>query len=1050
MSRRSLRLDDGLLDRNLPHSSASFSVGGVSWRSNRSLKSRQSQRHSASCSESLLLLTPRNAAGPSILDSSLHSVASDASLISSLLDDSSIQENTLVGSFWGLDQDVDPKGEFLLLLVVFNDFLTSSWTHSLCLQHQQLDSLLVSVAPAAGLTPCVCSTSSWTHSLCLQHQQLDSLLVSAAPAAGLTPCQLDSLLVSAAAGLTPCVCSTSSWTHSLCLQHQQLDSLLHQQLDSLLVSAAAGLTPCVCSGWTHSLCLQQLDSLLVSAAAGLTPCVCSGWTHSLCLQRLDSLLVTSGWTHSLCLQRLDSLLVSAAAGLTPCQLDSLLVSVSESTGVAEDCSVVENPPTASGCAKHPALSRVYCNDCSRSAAQAELSSAEPDTSIVYCRERARRTARPGRCGVMSPMAPNPKELPNGSLCDDCKEKQLSKTGPGAASCSSVAARLLELTCSAAVFTGSITWLLSQRAAAALRPLIRTVFSASLRAGRSAGQTGFRWLCRRWRHMTAGPHLTGFPVRLLAGLLPLLLLFSLCWFGPASFQSVLRGVNVTAWMAAVPDAPALSSVLSPSQSRSAEEEPMAAALQSPAAEPQEVPAGESDRLVRVEQSLMALWERVEARGRRVEQRYKAVRRLHADLHQQQLLASQSGAKPWISGLMQLTRLRRRLEEDRRRAEEVRNRDLWQRSRQTTRLDQLELQLQTLAARTQVQAEGDAAAGSETLPAAVSDGEDRRSHDALLEEVSRLETALGDVRRDVESLSSCQDWCRQLDGVQQTISDQVREEVRALIYGNQLTAGGDAAAAAAPESLLQWLSLQFVSPADLQVALASLELSILQNISLQLERRRSDETEGGATSAGTAMTREDIRAMVTDALRRFSEDRTGLADYALESGGGSILSTRCSETYETKAALLSLFGVPLWYFSQSPRAVIQPDVHPGNCWAFRGSTGFLVIRLSMMILPTVFTLEHIPKALAPSGTLRSAPRDFSVYGLDDESQERGKLLGAYTYDQDGEALQMFPASEENDGFFQIIEVQVLSNWGHPEYTCMYRFRVHGTPGGERPEE
>lgn len=39
------------------------------------------------------------------------------------------------------------------------------------------------------------------------------------------------------------------------------------------------------------------------------------------------------------------------------------------------------------------------------------------------------------------------------------------------------------------------------------------------------------------------------------------------------------------------------------------------------------------------------------------------------------------------------------------------------------------------------------------------------------------------------------------------------------------------------------------------------------------------------------------------------------------GGSVLSTRCSETYETKTALVSLFGLPLWYFSQSPRVVIQ---------------------------------------------------------------------------------------------------------------------------------
>lgn len=30
-------------------------------------------------------------------------------------------------------------------------------------------------------------------------------------------------------------------------------------------------------------------------------------------------------------------------------------------------------------------------------------------------------------------------------------------------------------------------------------------------------------------------------------------------------------------------------------------------------------------------------------------------------------------------------------------------------------------------------------------------------------------------------------------------------------------------------------------------------------------------------------QDVRAIVEDALRRFSQDRTGLPDYALESGG-----------------------------------------------------------------------------------------------------------------------------------------------------------------------
>ncbi|XP_031696159.1 SUN domain-containing protein 1-like, partial [Anarrhichthys ocellatus] len=337
-------------------------------------------------------------------------------------------------------------------------------------------------------------------------------------------------------------------------------------------------------------------------------------------------------------------------------------------------------------------------------------------------------------------------------------------------------------------------------------------------------------------------------------------------------------------------------------------------------------------------------------------------------------------------------------------------------------------------------------SSTLVAAVSEGVDRQSHEALLAEVARLEDALEEVRRDVEGLSVCQDGCRRLDTIQQTISAQVREEVRVLVYGNQLTVGGDGAPGLPEESLLWWLSQHHVSGADLQEALLSLELSILQNVSLQLEQHRGEETVREAVM-DTAVTQEDVQEMVKNALRLFSQDRTGLADFALESGGGSILSTRCSETYETKAALLSLFGLPLWYFSQSPRVVIQPDVKPGNCWAFRGSTGVLVIRLSMRILPTAFTMEHIPRTLAPSGTLTSAPRDFTVYGLEDEADVRGKLLGSFTFDQDGESLQSYRLTEDNDAAFQIIEVQVLSNWGHEQYTCMYRFRVHGTPEDPR---
>ncbi|XP_072506715.1 SUN domain-containing protein 2-like [Notamacropus eugenii] len=195
--------------------------------------------------------------------------------------------------------------------------------------------------------------------------------------------------------------------------------------------------------------------------------------------------------------------------------------------------------------------------------------------------------------------------------------------------------------------------------------------------------------------------------------------------------------------------------------------------------------------------------------------------------------------------------------------------------------------------------------------------------------------------------------------------------------------------------------------------------------------------------TGVTEEDVHQIVNEALKRYSEDRIGLVDYALESSGASIISSRCSETYDTKTALLSLFGIPLWYYFQSPRAILQPDVYPGNCWAFRGPQGFAVVRLSARIHLTAVTLEHVPKALSPISNIPSAPKDFVILGLNEDSQSEGVALGHFTYDNAGESIQTFHFQGNDTAPYQVVELRILSNWGHPEYTCIYRFRVHGKP-------
>ncbi|XP_071329775.1 SUN domain-containing protein 1 isoform X6 [Trachinotus anak] len=575
-------------------------------------------------------------------------------------------------------------------------------------------------------------------------------------------------------------------------------------------------------------------------------------------------------------------------------------------------------------------------------------------------------------------------------------------------------------------------------------------------------------------------------KLLLLLLPLLLLLALWLWGPstAALLAYLPTINLTEWRPASPltilsdllpsSAPVPASV--PTPETPLEQTPATPVSQAPPILPSgAVSTVDLERLERVERQLALLWERVQQGDQKQEQRHGDILGLYSTLREQ--LHTQTDRESlglWVSSLLEqrLGVLRGELEQENTHRAQSTEEQKRQQESQAARLAGLESLLNTLAAKTEeVQQRQQhyehekekkekevVISAADTAPVSV--GVKQEDHDALLAEVKRLEVELGKVRQDLQGVVGCKGKCEQLDTLQETItaqvSSQVRKELQALFFGS---GGSGDEQGEVPESLIYWLSQRYVSTPDLQASLASLELSILRNVSLQLELNRAKtlgEAESQAktivqtvtgtvqhTTSAEGLTEEQVKLIVQNALRLYSQDRTGLVDYALESGGGSILSTRCSETYETKTALMSLFGLPLWYFSQSPRVVIQPDVYPGNCWAFKGSQGYLVIRLSLRILPTSFCLEHIPKALSPTGNITSAPRNFTVFGLDDEYQEEGKLLGQYTYQEDGESLQTFPVMEQNDKAFQIIEVRVLSNWGHPEYTCLYRFRVHGEP-------
>lgn len=108
---------------------------------------------------------------------------------------------------------------------------------------------------------------------------------------------------------------------------------------------------------------------------------------------------------------------------------------------------------------------------------------------------------------------------------------------------------------------------------------------------------------------------------------------------------------------------------------------------------------------------------------------------------------------------------------------------------------------------------------------------------------------------------------------------------------------------------------------------------------------------------------------------------------------------------------------------------------------------MVKLSNPVVISGVTLEHIPKSLSPDGNVASAPKNFEVLGLESIEDANPAVLGNFTYDTSDNPVQTFTLINPIEKPFPYVELKVLSNYGNPEYTCIYRFRVHGKIGDEK---
>ncbi|CAE6446939.1 unnamed protein product [Rhizoctonia solani] len=242
-----------------------------------------------------------------------------------------------------------------------------------------------------------------------------------------------------------------------------------------------------------------------------------------------------------------------------------------------------------------------------------------------------------------------------------------------------------------------------------------------------------------------------------------------------------------------------------------------------------------------------------------------------------------------------------------------------------------------------------------------------------------------------------------------------------------------------------------------------------------------TRSGSQQEPLSIGSEAVDQIVQRAVLATTKDTVMRADFALYTGGGRVIPEYTSPTFsmEPTPGWRRMLGIGTVH-GRSPAVALVPDINVGNCWPFAGSQGQIAVLLSRSVKVDAVTIDHASKEVAYD--LRAAPRKFAVWGLvegEDNLKKLAKyqkeletqtidgpvneaqseeappfkpariLLAEFEYDINAKShIQTFEVSErvKQAGIdVGVVVFQVRSSWGDPNYTCLYRVRVHGEAVG-----
>ncbi|KAG8741525.1 hypothetical protein FRC12_015636 [Ceratobasidium sp. 428] len=226
-------------------------------------------------------------------------------------------------------------------------------------------------------------------------------------------------------------------------------------------------------------------------------------------------------------------------------------------------------------------------------------------------------------------------------------------------------------------------------------------------------------------------------------------------------------------------------------------------------------------------------------------------------------------------------------------------------------------------------------------------------------------------------------------------------------------------------------------------------------------------------------EAFEQIVQRAVLATTKDTVARSDFALYTGGARVIPEYTSPTFSVSAqGWRGMLGIGTVY-GRYPAVALVPDINVGNCWPFAGSQGQLAVLLSRSVRVDSVTIDHASKEVAYD--LKAAPKKFVVWGMVEGADNLAKLaqyrkqieaqsigagaesevqseeppmedsikLAEFEYDINASShIQTFAVPDDVRAAgidVGVVIFKVRSSWGDPNFTCIYRVRVHGEAVG-----